>query len=191
WYDPATDSWTELPAGTYPNGFYPNEARRTAAFTGKELLIGEPTLGSGGPARTWSVFDLDYDGRLATLPSTITLAPTQGYVRPVVNQSATTVLIPWPDSAASVFRTGGAEEWTPVPEPESGDGSLVSGLVAGNQVSLRGSLFNPETGAWRRPAALPDGAVAAAQAANPDAILSCFTLTASNELGRQCYLLRL
>lgn len=194
WYDPATGTWTELPAGTYPNGIYPNEGRRTAAFTGKELLIGEPSFveGSDELALTWSVFDLDYDGRLATLPSTVTLGPTEGLARPVVNQSATTIVIPWPESAATVFRTGGAEKWIPVPEPESGNGPLVPGLVAGNQVSLRGSLFNPETGAWRRPAALPDGlATGAIQAASPDTVLSCFTLTGSGELGSQCYLLRL
>jgi len=191
WYDPATGTWTELPAGTYPNDIYPNEARRTAAFTGKELLIGEPTLGSGGPARTWSVFDLDHDGRLATLRSTITLAPTVGVAHPVVNRSATTVLIPSPDGTASVFRTGGAEEWIPIPDPETDGGPLSPGLVSGDQVSLHGNLFDPETRSWRQPAALPDGpGVGAAQAANPDTILSCFTLTTSNELGSQCYLLR-
>lgn len=193
WYDPATGTWTELPAGTYPNDIYPNEARRVAAFTGKELLIGEPSLvqTTGGLNLTWNVFDLDYDGRLATLPSAFTLAPTQGLSRAVVNQSATTVLVPPGDARTAAYRPGGGPDWIPIPPPESASGPLAPGLVAGNEVTLYGNLFNPETQAWRGIAAPPDGVAGATQAADPDAILSCFTLTASNELGRQCYLLRL
>ena len=192
WYDPATRVWTELLA--YPNRVYPNEARRVAAFTGKELLLGEPGLHEGDDALrlSWSVFDLDVDGRLATLPSAIDLGATEGLAQPVVNQAATVVLIPPPDGGQAIYRTGGGEGWAPVSEPGVGSGPLVPGLVAGSQVSLLGNLFNPETGNWSYLAALPDGpATSAAQAANSDTLLSCFTLTSSNELSSRCYLLRL
>ena len=193
WYDPTTGAWTELPPGTYPNDVYASEARRTVAFTGKELLIAEPGLSEDtfDTLLNWSVYDLDDDGRLATVPAKLALPATQGFGSPVVNRAATTVLIPSPDGGAAVYRAGGAAEWVTVPEPEAVAGPLVPGLVLGDQVSLHGNLFNPQTGTWRYPAALPDGpGPGAVQAAGPDAVLSCFTLTASNELGSRCYLLR-
>lgn len=183
WFDPGDGVWTDVPSGTYPRT--DAGGPRVAAFTGKELLIGT----SIGGRTTFQVFDIDSDGRRATTPSTAAPGPWAGEGTLVVNDVATTVLVPAESSGAAGYRVGGVEKWVTIPGPGQEDGPLASGLLAGSQVSLHGHLYNTETRAWRLVPALPDGAVTAAvQAAGPDAVLSCFG-RASGTSDNGCHLL--
>lgn len=187
WFDPASGTWTALPADTYPNGVHPNHAARQAVFTGKELLIGEPGIGEDGDLiLRISVFDLD-DGRLPTQPST-RLPGSVAAGRLVVDSMATVTALPV-EGHQAFYRTGGGEEWLPVPASGRPAGALRSGVVAGSAVAVDGNLFSPGTGDWRD-VNLPDGLVSGGfvQAGGPDGILFCFGLTETNELTGSCYL---
>ena len=189
WFDPATGAWTELSAGTYPNGVYPDHAARQVVFTGKELLVGEPDLGDGDSRiLRVSVFELDPDGRLATTPSAESLRPVPAG-RLAVDGSGTVTTLP-AEGGKTFHRTGGGGEWLPVPESGHPDGALRSGVVAGDAVALDGNLFSPRTGSWRS-VGLPSGLAAGGfvQAGGPDAVLFCFGLTDAGDLTDSCHLL--
>lgn len=188
WFDPATGAWTELPAGTYPNGVYPNEATRQVVFTGKELVIGEPTVADNGDLTLRiSVFEPDDDGRLFTRPSALRPAVVAAS-RLVATGSGTIATLP-AEGRQSFYRTGGGEEWLPVPASGQPSGALRPGLVAGDTVVLDGNLFGPQTGSWRT-VELPAGLTAGGfvQAGGPEGILFCFGLDEQDELTDGCYL---
>lgn len=183
WFDPATASWQELPAGTYPTG-----PGRQAVYTGKELLVGSP--GSQAGTLDFEVFFSSDEGRPPTDRAAEALRPldTGGAGVELVVTESTTIAVPSVAGSDAWYRGGGAVEWVRVPVPATG-GPLRDGLAVDLEIALGGRLFSPSTETWRELPGLPDGASAAVQAASEDVILSCFTLT-DEGLGRGCYLLR-